>query len=913
MFAGLLARVRSLWHGVRRRPVVEADMDEEFRFHVELRAADLVTSGLAPDAAMRQARVEFGSAGRYKDQGLASRGLHRVDAVRFSWLDFKLGFRMLVKYPVLTVVGGIAIAFAIAVGAGTFEFVTQVLKPTIPLRGGDRLVGIQSWDIAKGRPEQRLTYDFLAWRKQIVSIEELGAFRQLEMNLIDTQGRGEPVGVAAMSASGFRIAGTPPVLGRSLVDADEQPSAPPVIVIGYDTWQTRFNGDSAAVGRTVRLGDTRSTIVGVMPKGFGFPIAYNFWVPLRVDAAHYAPRTGPELRVFGRLARGVTLAEAQAELSTVGLRAAADAPATHRHLQPRVMSYARSIMFVPMEGTIGLLAVNVFLVMLLVLVFGNVALLVFARAATRDSEIVVRTALGASRARIIMQLFAEALVLGGVGAAVGLVAANFGLEWAFDILASTEGTRAPFWMSASLGPATVLYAVVLTLVGSVIAGVMPALKVTHSVEGRLRQIAAGGGGLRFGGVWTAVIVTQVAVTVAFPVTAFFTRRDAVQIRSLDLGYPAREYLSTRLALDVEPSPSSPNDASRARAARFQSTYSELARRLALEPAVDGVTFANLVPGMDHPQRRIEVDGGVLSTDSAQAISVSSALVDVKYFDVMGAPIVSGRAFTAGDLGPDRRVVIVNRTFVRQVLGDRNPIGRRVRYVDAEDSDTPASAVRQPGPWLEIVGVTKDLAMTDGSDPHESGAGLYRPAVPGTGEQTYLLVHLRGGPGADASAFSRTLRILAAAVDPTLRLQALMSADRVQQANLESIGFWLRLLVGVSAMALLLSLAGIYAVMAFTVSRRTREIGIRLALGAGRRRVITAVLSRPITQVGAGVVAGGGLVALLSVLIIGALSAKEIGLVVGYAALMMGVCLLACVVPTRRAMRVEPTEALRSDG
>ena len=910
MLSGVRARVRSLWHGVRRRPEVEADMDEEFRFHVELRTADLIGSGLPPNEALRQARLEFGSAEWYRDAGLASRGLRRVDAIRFSWLDFKLGFRMLVKYPVLTVVGGIAIAFAIAVGAGTFEFVTQVLKPTIPLRDGDRLVGIQSWDVAKGRPEQRLAYDFLAWRKQIASIEELGAFRQLEMNLIDDEGRGEPVGVAAMSASGFRIAGARPVLGRPLVDADEQPSAPPVIVIGYDAWQVRFNADPTVIGRTVRLGDTRAAIVGVMPKGFGFPVAYSFWVPLRLDVPHYAARTGPEIRVFGRLAPGVTLVESQAEVTTIGLRAAADAPTTHEHLQPRVLPFAQSIMFVPMEGTIGLLAVNVFLAMLLVLVFGNVALLVFARAATRDSEIVVRTALGASRARIVMQLFAEALVLGGVGAVVGLVAADFGLEWGFGVLASNEGTGLPFWMRASLAPATVLYAVVLTLVGSVIAGVMPALKVTRSVEARLRQVAAGGGGLRFGGVWTAVIVTQVAVTVAFPVTAFFTRRDAVQIRSLDLGYPAREYLSTRLELDVDPA-AAPNDIARVTATtRLRSTYDELARRLALEPTVEGVTFADLLPGMDHQQRRIEVDGGA-SSGSAQALQVSSSSVDVKYFDVLGTPIISGRPFTSGDLGSDRRVVIVNRTFVRQVLGDRNPIGRRVRYVDAEDPDAPASAVRRPGPWLEIVGVVKDLAMTDGSDPHESGAGLYRPALPGSAELMYLMVHMRGG--ADPSLFSRTLRTISAAVDPALRLDALMPADRIQEVNLRSIGFWLRLLVGVSGMALLLSLAGIYAVMAFTVSRRTREIGIRLALGARRGRVITAVLSRPLTQVGAGVLVGGVLVAVLVVLIIGALSAKEIGLVAGYAALMMGVCLLACIVPTRRAMQVEPTEALRSDG
>ena len=469
-----------------------------------------------------------------------------------SWLDFKLALRMLIKYPGLTLVGGLAIAFAIAAGAGVFEFVNQVVHPTLPLDEGDRIVGIRNWDAEAGRVVDQATHDYVTWRAELESVEDLGAFGTLERNLITGQGGGEPVLVAEISASAFRLARVPALLGRPLVETDEQAGAPPVVVIGHRVWQTRFAGNPDVVGQTVLLANAERTVVGVMPKGFAFPFAHSIWVPLRLNVLDYERRQGPAVP-FGRLAPGVTLDEAQAELTSIGRRVAADFPDTHEHLRPEVMPYALSILNRPgFPGLIwiGLMSINVFVIMFLVLVCGNVALLMFARAATRESEIVVRNALGASRGRIIMQLFAEALVLGGVAALLGLAAASFGLKWALDV-ANTEllGGLLPFWFTDSLSPATLIYAGVLTVLGAGIAGVLPALKVTRGVDQRLRQTRTGGGGLQFGGVWMAVIVVQVAVTVAFPVTSFFVRRDAVQLRSFDVGFPAQEYLSVRLEMD----------------------------------------------------------------------------------------------------------------------------------------------------------------------------------------------------------------------------------------------------------------------------------------------------------------------------------------------------------------------------
>jgi hypothetical protein len=218
MISGIIARTRSLWLGVRQRADVESDMNDEFRLHLELRAADLVRSGLSPAQAERQARLDFGSAEHFKEQGRRSRGLRRIDDLRVSWLDFKLGFRMLVRYPGLTIVGGIAMAFAIWVGSATFEMVTQILRPTIPLPDGNRIVAIRNWDLAASRPESHIADDFATWRQTLKSVTDLGAYRALERNLITSEGRGEPVEVAEINASAFRMTRVPPLMGRTLME-----------------------------------------------------------------------------------------------------------------------------------------------------------------------------------------------------------------------------------------------------------------------------------------------------------------------------------------------------------------------------------------------------------------------------------------------------------------------------------------------------------------------------------------------------------------------------------------------------------------------------------------------------------------------------------------------------------------------
>ncbi|HEX7241751.1 MAG TPA: ABC transporter permease, partial [Longimicrobiaceae bacterium] len=512
---GLFARARSLWRGLRRPDRLEAEMDEEMRFHMEMEAERLAREqGLEPREARRRAAVLFGGVDRYKEEGRDVRGITRLAGMS---LDFRLGVRMLLRSPGLTAVAVLALSVAIGGGAAYLEFVNDLIRPRLPFPDGGRVVGIYVRDAASGKTEQRTAHDFLAWRGELESVRDLGAFQPLERNLITPDGRTEPVEGVEISASAFRVTRVPPLLGRPLVEADEEPGAPPVAVLGHDLWRSRFGGDPGAVGRTVRLGSAPVTVVGVMPPGFAFPVNHGLWVPLRLDGSALRRGEGPAIRMFGRLAPGVGLGAAQAELGAAGLRAAAGSPDA-KNLRPFVEPYVESLWSSAPDGVLQMrmmYALNLFFLGLLGVCGANVATLVFARTMTRAGEITVRTALGASRGRIAAQLFAEALVLTSVAALVGLAAAALGLRWVKAALVA-EGAVPPFWWDDRLAPETLLYAVVLAVLAAVVVGVVPALRATGPrLQAGLKHAAAGGSGTGFGGVWTGVIVTQVALTVVF--------------------------------------------------------------------------------------------------------------------------------------------------------------------------------------------------------------------------------------------------------------------------------------------------------------------------------------------------------------------------------------------------------------
>lgn len=834
----------------------------------------------------------------------------RWDGGSVSLLDFKLGLRMLVRYPGLTTLGGLAIAFAIFAGAGTFEFLSQVAHPKLPFEDGDRMVGIELWNAAENRGHPRALFDYGVWQEELTTVEEIGAFDTVVRNVIVGERTPHVVTGALIDAAGFRITGVAPLMGRTLVEDDERPDAPLAVVLGYDVWQNVFAGDAGVVDRVVRVGAERATVVGVMPEGFTFPVAHGMWLPLRTDPGAVRPGEGAAISVFGRLAPGASLDDARAELEGVGRRLAAAFPATHEHLRPYVKPYARAMLgglpasISDLLVTAVVMSWNIPLLLFLFLVCGNVALLMFARVAARESELVVRSALGAGRRRIVGQLFAEALVLAAVGAALGLAAAAVGLRWGYHVVeVELWGGPLPFWLRPELSGRTVVYTLVLTLMGAAVAGVLPALKATRGLGTRLRQATAGGGGFRFGGVWTAVIVSQIAVTVVAPVVTIAVGLEGRDIKTYDLGIPAHEYLTAQLTIQSGESgaPAPPATPSEDVDAPYAATLAELERGLLADSRVAGVTFAELVPRMYSGWHQIEVDGPTAPPLDERGHRLGAVDVEVDFFETLDIEPGVGRDFHPADAEEGSRAVIVNERFVGYVLGDRNALGLNFRYVDAEYE---GYAAEQFSPWYEVVGVVQNLGRMSGY----SGAVVYHPVARGTMNPVYALVHVRD----DTEAFESRLRQVAFGVDPTLRIRDAKTLDRVDDSTVEFYRFWFWLLVMVSGVGVVLSLGGIYAVMAFTVARRTREIGIRVALGAPGTRIVLAVLRRPLIQVVVGILAGALLMAALRGIGDIPPSAREVGLFLAYLAVVTGVCLLACVVPTRHALAVEPSEALRSE-
>ena len=903
----LLNRWRKRLRALVHTDTVDRELDEELAFHLEMETQKYVREGFSPDDARRKARLAFGAPRQYKAEAR--------DARWMSWLpgmmmDLRLGGRMLRKYPGLTIVGGLAMAFGIWFGTLTFEMVRLVVFPSLPLPGGERIVQLRLWDTEANRSEPRALHDYMIWRQSAHSIDDIGAFTDATRNVFADDGEARPVTAAEVTASAFRIAPEKPLLGRQLTEADEAPGAPPVVVIGYDLWRNRFSSRQDIVGRSIRIGGGFASVVGVMPEGYAFPVAHQLWMPFKPDVADQSPREGPAITVFGRLAPGVSIDAARAELASLGKREAVELPQSHAHLLPQVRPYARMFMEPKPQDMWLMLSIPLFAVMLLGLVCSNVALLMFARAATRESELVVRSALGASRRRIVAQLFAEALVLGGVAAAVGLAAANFAIEqWGKRYLAENMGTL-PFWYDPHISAPTVLYALGLTVLGAAVAGVLPGLKATKGLGTRLRNGTAGAG-LRFGGIWTAVIVAQVAITAAFPVVTYIEQRELWRAEAYDVGFPAERYLAVAVAMDAAPNGAT---ADTARNAKYATALEEVRRRLLDEPGVSGVTFVDRLPRMEHHYRLAEVEDPARPAPAgAESLTVtrdslrwvSEAVIDPDYFDVLESPLLAGRAFNSGDVSSDAPVLIVDEVFVKQVLHGRNAIGQRVRFIPRSTSET--KSPEAPSPWYEIVGVATELGITSVTS-RSRDPGIYFPADMGRSGPMYMIVHAKGDP---LSLVPR-VRAVAAAVDPALRLAELQRLNEVSNGVLWFLRLWIRITLGLTAMALLLSLAGIYAVMSFTVARRTREIGIRVALGASARAMVLSIFRKPLTQVSIGVALGSVLAGLVMLTEMGGgtISVTGVGLMLVYGLVILGVCLVACVVPTRRALSVEPMEALR---
>ena len=806
--------------------------------------------------------------------------------------DYKLGLRMLLKFPGLTIAGGLALAIAIGVGAGWYDLSRDLFAPTLPLPDGDRIVLIETQNTLTNGVEPRVVRDFLDWRRELRTIQELGAYHPLPRNLTVGDQAPTPIQSVELTATAFRTARVPPILGRGLLDSDENPGASPVVVLGYALWQRAFGGRADAIGAVVKLGDTPVTVVGVMPDGFRYPVNQVAWTPLALRGSYGVLEGGP-IAVIGRLAAGVTLEQADAEIRVLGLRAATAQPATHKNLRPRVVRPGR--VFDTAELTeLALTNGPVLLVILIACL--NVGTLVYARTATREGEIALRSALGASRTRIVTQLFVETLVLAALAAALGLLAADRILRSGIATVSESRGGP-PFWMTPGLDVNTIVYAGTLAVVSAAMVSLLPALRASRTrLQSHLANLGTGGSTLRFGSVWTTTMVAQVALTVIAIPVAGESLSESLRKAAMRAEFPSGQYLAARIDLDRPFA----DDATPAFAERRARTFAELERRIAMEPGVLGVTFANGAPGAAAAVRTADVEASPEAGSAYDDLFWTSA-IGPGFFETFGRGIVAGRGFDGRDRTASARTVIVNEAFARRfdrITHRGSPLGMRLRY-HANAASTE--------PWFEIVGVVRDLGLNpeDRGPCCEEAPFVYHAASAETIAPYVLSVRVRDNP----AALSARLPRVAAAVDAGLRVEEARPLqawiERRNQAN----GILLAAQAGVTLLALFLSALGIYSLMSVSVSRRTREIGLRAALGAGPRDVLAGVVTRAAVLMGAGIAAGAGVLLLLVA------GNDEFGPLIGrWAAITSGMMLAAgvaaCLGPARRALQINPTDALR---
>jgi predicted permease len=813
-----------------------------------------------------------------------------------SLLDIKLGARMLRKQPMLTIVALLALGIGIPLTLMPAHALFSITAP-FPFDEGERLAGIRIWDLDANRRSPGSLRDFEVWRQELTNFEAIGAIRVESWNVHSEDGRAEPVSGAVVSPSSFDIVRVPPLLGRTLEAADAVIGAPDVVVIGAALWESRLGNDPEIVGKTIRVGGTPHTVVGVMPERFAFPLYEQIWLPLRDNPADYLGGGEPYLEVFGRLADGVSMDQAGAEVEAVSQRISAEYTGPEARLLSQVVTMpvwaSPAIERITTDPFVYL--AQLIFVGLLMIVCGNVGIMILARTANRSAEIAVRTALGASRRRIVSQLFVEALVLALLATGMGLLVAD---RYASRLRPLWR--EIPPWVDLGIGWRTALLALGLGIVSAAVASVIPALRATgRSVQYNLQRYAGRGSIVGFGAGSTALIVVEVALAVA-ALSWGATFVGTTLLTSDEMGIEFERYVTAQLRVPQAgairgPTPRFDDSLSN----RVGTTQMELKHRIQSEPGVLSVAMTSDLPGTQHRRTRFRVEGDVSGSPPPL---VFEGMVDVDFFRDMGHPILAGRDFIRGDIpeepGEDRNAVIVNTTFVEEVLGGRSPVGMRIQRPPRGD---------EPGPWYEIVGVVGPFGMNPLNPARD--AGVYHPVGAGGFYPVNYVIDV-GGDGAD---FVPRLRAIAAEVDPVAMIEHAMPLSEVTNGMMAELRFVALALVFIAGVAVFLPTAGLYALISFTVAQRRREIGIRTALGAHPRSIVFTIVRRAAIQLAAGVVLGAAFGAVLlgneyqSDQLFQPVKLPAVTTVV-VGTLLVG--MIACLVPTLRGLRIQPTEALQ---
>ncbi|QNI34191.1 ABC transporter permease [Alloacidobacterium dinghuense] len=795
--------------------------------------------------------------------------------------DLRFALRMILSHRWFSAAVVATLALGIGLNTMVFTLINAVLYKPVPVPGGAQLVAIRNRNISQSDNTMRVSYpDFRDYRAQTTSLANLEAASDEEGVISETGNPPQAYQMERASSGIFEMLHIQTVLGRAFLPDDDKPGAAPVLVLGYGIWKDRYGSSPNVIGRQVRVNEKPATIIGVMPKGFKFPTNVEMWMPL-APTTELEKRTDRPLQVFGMLKPDASIAQANADLTGIAHRLAGQYPDTDKDIGVLVETFHERynggnirLIFLLMLAAVGFV---------LLIACANVANMMLSRALARQREVSIRSALGASRWRVVRQLLIESVLLSTIGGVLGLALAALGVHW-FDL--STHNVGKPYWIQFTMDYTVFGYFAALCILSGLLFGTAPALRFSRvDLNDVLKEGARSAGKYRGGRLSSLLVVFQFALTLVLLTGAGVFVHSLLDTLSANRNVPADQLMTARIDFPEE---------------RYKDTdtrqrfYDQLMPRLNAIPGVTHVAIGSELPGLGAATSQVEIEHSAVETE-AHRPSVSYVVQSPGYFDAINLPILLGRDFNTTDGTASHKSAVLTRQCAEHFWPNQSAIGKRFRFYDDK---------KKPGDWITVIGISANIIQE--FDEKSPNPLLFVPFRQEGWNGMALLVRSSGNPTA-------AVRAAVQSIDPNLPLRDVYMLPQAIEHQQWYLHLFSKLFSGFALIALLMASVGIYAVIAQATNSRTQEIGVRMALGANAHNIISLVMKRGLWQILAGLALGLA-AALPAARLMSSLplnvspSDPVVFIVVSLMLALVG--LFACWLPARRAAGLDPVKAIR---